>query len=237
MLVILDNGEVYELQEQISEIVRDYSSTYGRSPFRIPNAAQKMLNSEEIMEIVSLIVNRSRNGLRDYVDSVFHCAVLKSGKLVPWGNEYFGPRVMMADVETALAELVQKDESLAASSAEESSNEAAALLEEALDKLQTQQPDEDKRRTCLSTLVKVVENIVSHPTEEKFRRINMANPAFSKKVADLPGGPEAMLAVGFVREELDGVGFWVWKEDHPVGMELLQNTLLGVIKSRLEVKQ
>lgn len=39
-------------------------------------------------------------------------------------------------------------------------------------------------RECLSTLTKVIDNIVGHPTEEKYRKIKRANAGFSRKVGE-----------------------------------------------------
>lgn len=37
-------------------------------------------------------------------------------------------------------------------------------------------------RECLTTLTKVIDNIVAHPTEDKYRKIKRANAGFSRKV-------------------------------------------------------
>lgn len=57
--------------------------------------------------------------------------------------------------------------------------------------------------TALTTLDKVLTNIVHHPMEEKYRSVKRQNAAFSRRLGGLVGGHECMLAVGF-RVELDG---------------------------------
>lgn len=37
-------------------------------------------------------------------------------------------------------------------------------------------------RECFSTLVKIIDNIAVHPTEEKYRKIKRANAGFQRKV-------------------------------------------------------
>lgn len=37
-------------------------------------------------------------------------------------------------------------------------------------------------RDCLTTLTKVIDNIIAHPAEEKYRKIKRANAGFSRKV-------------------------------------------------------
>lgn len=53
---------------------------------------------------------------------------------------------------------------------------------------------------ALETANKYVENIMNNPTEEKFRSINMENAAFQRLVGGKKGGPEVMLAIGFVEQ-------------------------------------
>lgn len=51
---------------------------------------------------------------------------------------------------------------------------------------------------CLcSTLLTIVGNLVDKPEEAKFRRIRKASAAFQQSLGRLPGGCEALLAVGF----------------------------------------
>eukprot|EP00392_Amoebophrya_sp_AT5.2_P009401 g9429.t1 len=69
--------------------------------------------------------------------------------------------------------------------------------------------DVERKRACFATLNKMCANIHTNPTEEKYRKIKMENPAFNKKVAECDGGTECILALGFAPEEVDGVDFWV----------------------------
>jgi PUB domain/Ubiquitin family len=57
--------------------------------------------------------------------------------------------------------------------------------------------------TALTTLDKILNNIVTHPMEEKYRKVKRQNPAFSKRLGGLVGGHDCMLAVGF-QVEIDG---------------------------------
>ncbi|KAG7364060.1 PUB domain containing protein [Nitzschia inconspicua] len=59
--------------------------------------------------------------------------------------------------------------------------------------------------TALTTLDKILKNIVTHPMEEKYRKVKRQNPAFSKRLGGLVGGHDCMLAVGFtVETDADG---------------------------------
>ncbi len=46
----------------------------------------------------------------------------------------------------------------------------------------------DKRLASLETLLKIVQNILQHPEEEKFRRLKMTTTAFQNNVAKINGG-------------------------------------------------
>lgn len=58
-------------------------------------------------------------------------------------------------------------------------------------------PDESAVQAAIFLLLKIISNIISHPLEEKYRRLNRSNAAFSKKIGSLNGGPASMLALGF----------------------------------------
>ena len=62
----------------------------------------------------------------------------------------------------------------------------------------------DVYSTAVTTLQKVVSNILSNPNEEKFRKLKQSNAAFGRRLGNLPGGHDAMLAVGFVSETPEG---------------------------------
>lgn len=57
--------------------------------------------------------------------------------------------------------------------------------------------------TALTTLDKILNNIVTHPLEEKYRKVKRQNAAFSKRLGGLVGGHDCMLAVGFY-VQMDG---------------------------------
>mmetsp|Transcript_14119 Transcript_14119/g.33649 ORF Transcript_14119/g.33649 Transcript_14119/m.33649 type:complete len:192 (+) Transcript_14119:63-638(+) len=59
----------------------------------------------------------------------------------------------------------------------------------------------DKQETCYITLLKVLNNIVEHPAEAKFRHLKTSNAALRAKVFDLPGAKEFLLSSGFTEEE------------------------------------
>jgi hypothetical protein len=50
---------------------------------------------------------------------------------------------------------------------------------------------------AVGILIKIIDNIVSNPNNEKFRRIGTKNAAFSKKIGTVRGGNQCMSAIGF----------------------------------------
>ena len=58
-------------------------------------------------------------------------------------------------------------------------------------------PDETAVQAAIALLFKIISNIISHPLDDKYRRLSRSNAAFSKKVGSLNGGPTSMLALGF----------------------------------------
>ena len=58
---------------------------------------------------------------------------------------------------------------------------------------------------CLTTLLKILDNIITKPQETKVRTIKLNNPAFRNKVGRCRGGVEVLISVGFRRESSKGV--------------------------------
>ncbi|CAM9441240.1 unnamed protein product, partial [Phaeothamnion confervicola] len=72
---------------------------------------------------------------------------------------------------------------------------------------------------CLSTVLKIVDNIVAHPLEAKYRKIKKGNAAFRRRVGDVPGGDALLRALGFTERADDG-GSWVL-EPNPAAWSVL----------------
>lgn len=73
--------------------------------------------------------------------------------------------------------------------------------------------------TCVETLGKYIDNIVSNPTELKFRKIRKCNKAFQERVASLEGTAEFLEGCGFQTRQLEGQDgameeFWLFPEEN-----------------------
>lgn len=55
----------------------------------------------------------------------------------------------------------------------------------------------EKVEMCVETLSKYLENILLHPTEEKYRKIRLSNRVFQDKVAPVEGAQDFLLGAGF----------------------------------------
>ncbi|CAK9083334.1 unnamed protein product [Durusdinium trenchii] len=68
----------------------------------------------------------------------------------------------------------------------------------------TSELDRGCPETCYVTLLKLLNNIVEHPSEAKFRHLKTSNAALKAKVFDVPGAKDFLVACGFV-EDGDGL--------------------------------
>ncbi|XP_076447846.1 UBX domain-containing protein 6-like [Babylonia areolata] len=85
----------------------------------------------------------------------------------------------------------------------------------------------DKVKVCVETLIRYLDNAISHPEEEKYHKIRAGNKAFQERVACLMGTEEFMQAAGFVLRSLPHEDheehFWVLSEDYAKDSERLTN--------------
>ena len=74
------------------------------------------------------------------------------------------------------------------------------MLSKQLNKIASSVSPEDLEAT-LSTLMKIFDNIIQHPNDDKYRQIKLANKAFSSKVWRYPACEELMKMSGWVVED------------------------------------
>lgn len=67
----------------------------------------------------------------------------------------------------------------------------------------------DKAEQCIETLAKYIENIVTYPDEEKYRKIRLSNRIFGDRVRCVEGGYEFLIGAGFAEQTIDGDTFLV----------------------------
>jgi hypothetical protein len=53
-------------------------------------------------------------------------------------------------------------------------------------------------KTCFKTISVYLGNIMKDPQEEKFRKINLGNENFQKRVGKITGGLNILKGVGFI---------------------------------------
>jgi hypothetical protein len=58
--------------------------------------------------------------------------------------------------------------------------------------------------TAVTTLEKVLSNIISNPMEDKYRKVKKQNAAFQRRLGGLAAGDAAMKAAGFISQTADG---------------------------------
>lgn len=74
-------------------------------------------------------------------------------------------------------------------------NRNQSKLDTAMSKLFLNSVDDIK--AALVVILKILGNIIANPSVEKYRKLSRQNAAFKKKVGDLSGGNECMIALGF----------------------------------------
>ncbi|KPJ14648.1 UBX domain-containing protein 6 [Papilio machaon] len=93
----------------------------------------------------------------------------------------------------------------------------------------------EKIDTCVETLCKYLENIITYPEQEKYQKIRMSNRAFCERVQPIEGALELLLAAGFREETLlnpEGVEeqYMVFKKENVPSVESL-TTLIDALRS------
>lgn len=63
--------------------------------------------------------------------------------------------------------------------------------------------NKEKIETCVETLCKYLENIVTYPEEDKYQKIRMSNRAFTERVLPIEGSMEFLKAAGFERQTIE----------------------------------
>ena len=82
--------------------------------------------------------------------------------------------------------------------------------------------DNQTWNTALTTLSKLLNNIISNPNEEKYRKVKKGNATFNKKIGGLTGCRQLMTAVGFVEEVIDGEAYYLIRPSAEAWPKLLQ---------------
>jgi PUB domain/Ubiquitin family len=66
-------------------------------------------------------------------------------------------------------------------------------------------------QTAVTTLDKILSNIVDNPMDEKYRKVKKQNPAFQRRLGGVNGGDAVMTAVGFSSVTVDGEDVYLLK--------------------------
>ncbi|CAG9568633.1 unnamed protein product [Danaus chrysippus] len=92
--------------------------------------------------------------------------------------------------------------------------------------IQSCNSNREKVDICVETLCKYLENIVTHPDDEKYQKIRMSNRAFCERVQPIEGSMELLLAAGFMQDKLlnnegNEEDFLVFKKENIPSVESL----------------
>jgi len=184
-------------------------------------AAQKAKIREELAQeqkAATATAAASQGPTVTTVDSVPMCRVLYRCELFDEGESF--PK---AEMETRI-------ESFLTAQLQEDPVEAAALTIKTLNK------NPEKIQTCVDTIKKIIQNIASHPGEEKYLKIRSNNKALRERVFDLKGAREFLIGAGFEPTSIpleDGSGeeeFLIMSQERCGDPEALTN-LLDILES------
>jgi len=84
----------------------------------------------------------------------------------------------------------------ASSSSNASTIDGSSSLSAALNKIRSSYSASDYK-TALTTLSKLLSNVIQHPLEEKYRKVKQTNAAFQKRLGRLNGANDAIISIGF----------------------------------------
>lgn len=87
----------------------------------------------------------------------------------------------------------------------------------------------EKLEPCVETLIKCLENIVNHPSEEKYKKIRMTNRMFCEKIKVCEGALELLHSAGFVEITIDDEPYLIWSEEN-VEPETTLESLIEALK-------
>ncbi|XP_041445701.1 UBX domain protein 6 L homeolog isoform X2 [Xenopus laevis] len=98
---------------------------------------------------------------------------------------------------------------------------SAAIL-----KIHTYNKDREKVKFGTETIAKYLNNIISHPEEEKYYKIKLSNKVFQEKISCLEGSHEFFEAIGFEKRTIHGQDlqedFFVLGSDAMKNLDALQ---------------
>lgn len=155
---------------------------------RVPLKATPQTTLAEV--VASVDTSKSANSLR-YLQTSVHSSQWETMTLKNLGLKD-GDRVKLileaggASTSTTTTS-ASSDNDVVMADASSPSNDTTADLESALESILKQNFDEDSK-TCLVTLMKVLDNVIQKPNNSKVRSIRLANPNVAEKIVQKGGG-------------------------------------------------
>ena len=137
-------------------------------------------------------------------DCVIHCMGKPQEQANAAAAAAASPAASTAPVVAGSSVSIQSPTTTSASAATANAAPPAAnnTIQAALATLKSSNPPQTYV-TAVTTLEKILSNIMNHPMEEKYRRVKKQNAAFQKRLGGLTGGDGAMKAAGFDTEMND----------------------------------
>lgn len=99
--------------------------------------------------------------------------------------------------------------------------------------IHTLNKNREKVEQCIDTLCTYLQNIISHPDDDKYKKIRVMNKVFQERVSKIIGASEFLESAGFVKElialQSEEEEFYVFKSTSPdiPHLELMIDTILN----------
>ncbi len=197
-------------------------------PRRVPVEIKKDASSTDLFETASkatsipasgmklifrgrIIANKQGNSVTEEFNLEEGCVIHCMGKPVAsLGNDTATPTATSQTTSSTGSTVIPSSSpppstqsaSVTPGAASSASETSPMTLSEALLKIKNSHPPADYT-TALTTMQKLLNNIVTKPQEEKYRKVKRTNAAFQKRLGRLNGAHDAMTVIGFIVNDND----------------------------------
>lgn len=133
---------------------------------------------------------------------VIHCMGKPVANMTSATTTGNAPQISSSSTTVSSGSTVIPPSAAAVASVSTTTTESTSTLSAALLKIKNSHPASDYI-TALNTMEKLLLNVTTKPTEEKYRKVKKSNAAFVKRLGRLNGSVDAMTAIGFATNSSD----------------------------------
>lgn len=127
--------------------------------------------------------------------SVIHCMGKPAEKPLPAAETSTSTSIPSAASTPVVASTVSTP-SMPVAAPTPAAPSGPVTLQSSLAKIKSNHPAADYK-TAVTTLTKLLSNVINNPMEEKYRKVKKSNAAFQKRLGSMTGADEAITSIGF----------------------------------------